>query len=151
MFIDRIIQLVFARTQKSYPITLCKQGDMKYWLDSLHVRVGWPHRTRIMVDSSHCITKVQEGPVLGRRFCSSHWCCCCHSVAKWLFATLWTAAHQASLSSAISQHLLTFMSTESVMLSSRLILCHPLHLLPSIYPSMQERPTGSVARVSSWC
>ena len=43
---------------------------------------GWPHRTRIMVESSHCITKVQEGLVLGRRFCSSHWWCGCHSAAK---------------------------------------------------------------------
>ena len=51
--------------------------------------------------------------------------------------TLWTVAHQASLISAISQSLLKFMSVESVKLSSHLILCHPLLLLPSIFPSIR--------------
>ena len=53
-----------------------------------------------------------------------------------LFVTLWTAAHQAFLSFTISCSLLKFMSTESMMLSNHLILCHPL-LLPSIFPSMR--------------
>ena len=52
----------------------------------------------------------------------------------WLFVTPWTAAHQASLSFTISQSLLKLMSIESVILSSHLILCHPLLLLPSILP-----------------
>ena len=50
-------------------------------------------------------------------------------------ATPWTAACQASLSYTISWSLLRFMSIESVMLSNHLILCHPLLLLPSIFPS----------------
>ena len=54
-----------------------------------------------------------------------------------LFATPWIAAHQASLSIANSQHLLKLMSIESVMPSNHLILCHPLLLLPSIFPSMR--------------
>ena len=53
----------------------------------------------------------------------------------WLFATPWTAAHQASLSITISQSLLKLMSIESVMPSNHLILCHPLLCLPSIFPS----------------
>ena len=53
-----------------------------------------------------------------------------------LFATPWTAAHQASLSFAISQSLLKLMSIESVMPSNHLILCRPL-LLPSIFPSIK--------------
>ena len=53
-----------------------------------------------------------------------------------LFVTLWTAAHQASLSITNSQRLLKLMSTESVMLSDHLILCRPL-LLPSIFPSIR--------------
>ena len=63
--------------------------------------------------------------------------CCCCSVLSFvlLFATPWTAAHQASLSFTISQSLLRFMSTESVMLSNHLILCFPLLFLPSIFPS----------------
>ena len=54
-----------------------------------------------------------------------------------LFATAWTAACQASLSNTNSQGLLKLMSIESVMLSNHLILCHPLLLLPSIFPSIR--------------
>ena len=54
-----------------------------------------------------------------------------------LFATPWTTAHQASLSIANSQSLLKLMSIELVMLSNHLILCHPLLLLPSIFPSVR--------------
>ena len=52
-----------------------------------------------------------------------------------LFATIWTAACQASLSFTISWSLLKLMSIESVMPSNHLILCPPLLLLPSIFPS----------------
>ena len=52
----------------------------------------------------------------------------------WLFATPWTAAHQASLSPTISQSLLKLMSTESVMPSNYFILCFALLLLPSFFP-----------------
>ena len=55
----------------------------------------------------------------------------------WPFVTLWTAAHQASLSFTISQSLLTLMSIESVMASNHLIHCHPLLLLHSIFPSIR--------------
>ena len=51
--------------------------------------------------------------------------------------TSWTAAHQAPLSSIISQNLLKFMSIESVMLFNHPILCCPLLLLPSIFPSIR--------------
>ena len=51
----------------------------------------------------------------------------------WLFATSWTAAGQASLSSTNSQSLLKLMSIKSVMPSIHLILCCPLLLLPSIF------------------
>ena len=54
-----------------------------------------------------------------------------------LFATPWTAAHQASLSITNSQSLLKLMSIESVMLSNHLILCHPLLLPPSVFPSIR--------------
>ena len=55
----------------------------------------------------------------------------------WLFAILWMATHQASLSFTITQRLLKLMSTESVMPSNHLILCHPLLLLSSIVPSIR--------------
>ena len=51
--------------------------------------------------------------------------------------TPWTTAHQAPLSFRISQSLLKFISTELMMLSNHLILCHPLLLLPSIFPSIR--------------
>ena len=53
-----------------------------------------------------------------------------------LFVTQWTAAHQAPLSYTISQSMLKFLSTESVMLSIHIIRCYPLLLLPSIFPSI---------------
>ena len=54
-----------------------------------------------------------------------------------LFATPWTAAHQASLSFTNSQSLLKLKSIELVMPSNHLILCHPLLFLPSIFPSIR--------------
>ena len=54
-----------------------------------------------------------------------------------LFMTPWIAAHQASLSITNSQSLLKLMSIESVMPSNHLILCCPLLLLPSIFPSIR--------------
>ena len=54
-----------------------------------------------------------------------------------LFVTLWTAAHQASLSFTISQSLLELMSIESVMPSNHLILCRPPFLPLSIFPSIR--------------
>ena len=54
-----------------------------------------------------------------------------------LFATPWTAVHQAPLSFTISQNLLKFMSTEAVMPSNHLIFGRPLLLLPSIFPSIR--------------
>ena len=53
------------------------------------------------------------------------------------FATPWTAARQASPSITNSQSLLKLMSVESVMPSNHLILCHPLLIPPSIFPSIR--------------
>ena len=55
----------------------------------------------------------------------------------WLFVTPWTAACQASLLFTISWSLLKLMPTELVMPSNYLIICHPLLLLPSIFPSIK--------------
>ena len=54
-----------------------------------------------------------------------------------LFATSWTAEGQVFLSFTISRRLLTLMSVESVVPSTRLILCHPVLLLPSVFPSIR--------------
>ena len=63
----------------------------------------------------------------------------------WLFATPWTTACQASLTN--SQSLPKLMSIESVMPSSYLILCRPLPLLPSIFPSISVFSNESVLRI----
>ena len=64
-----------------------------------------------------------------------------------LFATRWTAACQASLSITNSRGLLKLMSTELVMSSNHLIFCHPLLLLPSIFPSTRVISNESVLRI----
>ena len=68
-----------------------------------------------------------------------------HSLSHvWLFSTPWTAAHQASLSVTNTQSLLKLKSIESMMPSNHLILCHPLLLLPSIFPSIRVFSNESV-------
>ena len=61
-----------------------------------------------------------------------------------LFATPWTAARQASLSITNSRSLLKLMSIESLMPSNHLILCHPLLLFPSVFPSIRVFSNESV-------
>ena len=69
-----------------------------------------------------------------------------------LFETPWTAVHQASLSITNSWSLLKLMSIESVMPSNHLILCCPLLLLPSVFPSIRvfadkSSPLHQVAKI----
>ena len=64
-----------------------------------------------------------------------------------VFATPWTAACQASLSITNSRSLLRLMSVESVMPSNHLILCCPLLLRPSIFPSIRVFSNESVLHV----
>ena len=63
------------------------------------------------------------------------------------FATPWTAAHQASLSITNSQSPPKPMTIESVMPSNHLILCHPLLLLASIFPSIRVFSNESALRI----
>ena len=70
------------------------------------------------------------------------------------FATSWTAAHQAFLSFTITQSFLKLMSIELVMPSNHLILCWPLLLLPSIFPSIRVFSSESVLHIrwpKYWC
>ena len=64
-----------------------------------------------------------------------------------LFATPWTAACQASLSITNSRSLLKLMSMELVMPSNHLILCCPLLLLPSVFPSIRVFSNKSVLHI----
>ena len=72
-------------------------------------------------------------------------CCIAQFIScVWLFATPWTAAHQAFLSFTISQSSLKLMSVESMMPSNHLILCHRLLLPPSVFPSIRVFSEESV-------
>ena len=64
-----------------------------------------------------------------------------------LFATAWTAAHQASLSIINSRSLIKLMSIELVIPSNHLILCHPLLHPPSIFPSIRVFSNESVLHI----
>ena len=64
-----------------------------------------------------------------------------------LFATPWTAACQASPSFIMSQNLLKLMFIDSVILSNHLIRCHPLLLLPSIFPSFRVFSNDSALHI----
>ena len=65
----------------------------------------------------------------------------------WLFTTPWTAAHQASLSITNFQCVFKLTSIEPVMPSNHPILCHPLLLLPSIFPSIRVFSKESVFHI----
>ena len=65
----------------------------------------------------------------------------------WIFATLWNAACQASMSITNSQGLLKLMTGKSVMPSNHLIFGHPFLLLPSIFPSIRVFSKESVLRI----
>ena len=71
-----------------------------------------------------------------------------------LFLTPWTAACQASLSITNSQSLLKLMSIEAVMPSNHIILCHPLLLLPLVFPSIRVFSNESALHMrwpKYWC
>ena len=70
-----------------------------------------------------------------------------HSVVSDCLQPPWTAEHQASLSITNSRSLLKLMPIESVMPSNHLILCHPLLLLPSIFPSFKVFSNESVLSI----
>ena len=74
-------------------------------------------------------------------------CCCCSVTKLCLFVTPWTVACQAPLFSTISQSLLKFTSVELVMPPNHLILCCPLLLPPSIFPSIRVFSNESALRI----
>ena len=67
-----------------------------------------------------------------------------------LFVTPWAEAHQAFLSFTISWSFLKLMSTELIMPSNHLILCHPLLLLCSIFPSIRVSSSESALCIRWW-
>ena len=87
---------------------------------------------------SHCRARNQNPDLLSSEPDSGIPACCCSVTQMCLtLCGLWTAACQTSLFFSVSQSLLKLMSIQSVMPSNHLILCHPLLLLPSIFPRIR--------------
>ena len=94
------------------------------------------HRNLRKMRSKNLLLSFED--VAGNMVCLSKKFSSVQSLSRvWLFATPWTAACQASLSITSSWNLLKLMSIESVMPSNHLILCRPLLLVPSIFPSIR--------------
>ena len=98
-----------------------------FWTQGLNP--GLPHYRQTLYQLSHQFRSVQL------------------FIRVQLFATPGTTACQASLSIINSQSLLKLMSIELVMTSNYLSLCHPLLLLPSIFPSITVFSNESVLRI----
>ena len=93
---------------------------------------------------------VTKSPVGGKITPLSDQCCKAKMMSLsrvWLFATPWIAARQASLSITSFWSLLKLISIESLMPSNHLILCRPLILLPSIFPSIRAFSNESVLHI----
>ena len=121
----------FLNERTFLSVTACLNNFTDFSANSFHSSEELPGRTpgsRLKNSSSHFIERCgcDPGWLAGSVQSLSH---------VWLFAIPWTAARQASLSIINSKSILKLMSIESVMPSSHLILCHPLLLLPSIFPS----------------
>ena len=118
---------VFEKHRLSGPTLDLKNQNLRVnWSPRSFLFAWWKSTTRLWYRSSAQLSSV-------------HWL---SSVR--LFATPWTAAHQASLSVTNSQSLLKFTSIESVMPSNHLILSHPLLLLASTVPSIMVFSNESV-------
>ena len=118
--------------------------------DKLSIMPFFPIRisqTTLMFSVQHKLGKQQRSYFLLQKACKFS------SVQLFshvqLFATPQTAAHQASLSITSSRSLLKLMSIESVMPSNHLILCCPLLLLPSIFPSIGSFPRSQFSASGS--
>ena len=70
-----------------------------------------------------------------------------HILSVWLFVTPWTTTRQASLSITNSRGSPKLMSSKSVMPSNHLVLCHPLFLLPSIFPRIRVLSNESALHI----
>ena len=135
---------VFSQEMLCSPVTSPPLGPR--WLS--HWSIRWKLDTYILLSIHKLSTGEQLLEINGKMaswklFLVQAFCSCCEFSSVQvlshvqLFVTQWTAAYQASLSIANSQSSLRHMSIESVMPSNHPILCRPLLLLPSIFPSIR--------------
>ena len=149
------------------PVLLCVSGPERW----VKIRLGFlahkdtyiscshPHTTATLFFSKHHFVKdiptlknllldFRDHPQYGLQFNDSTFFSSVQSLSRvWLSVIPWTTAHQASLSITNSWSLLKLMSIVSVMPSNHLILCHPLLLLPSIFPSIRVFSNESVLHI----
>ena len=142
---------VFSQEMLCSPVTSPPLGPR--WLS--HWSIRWKLDTYILLSIHKLSTGEQLLEINGKMaswklFLVQAFCSCCEFSSVQvlshvqLFVTQWTAAYQASLSIANSQSSLKLMPIESVMPSNHLIVCHPLFLPPSVFPSIRVFSNESV-------
>jgi len=104
----------------------------------------WKHKLYLWIGIIHIVKMIITSRLSADSVFSSLQFSCCF---VWLLATPWTAAHQASLTITKSQSLLKLMSSELVMPSNHLILCHPFLVQPAIFPSIRLFSNESVRHI----
>ena len=129
------------RTQAIFPCLSCWFVDQKI----AEIRNGCDGSHHICLILQHWVRLFYDCLVFYIRSRNWHTVQSLHHVR--LFTTPWIAARQASLSITYSWSLLKLMSIESVMPSSHLILCRPLLLQPSIFPSIRVFSSESVLHI----
>jgi len=125
---------------------LLKTGHFQEFSDSLVIRTPQFHSWALVGELGSCKSCVEAKGKKRSHFLISSVQFSSFQLLSYvqLFATPWTAAHQASLSITNSRSSLKLMSIELVMPSNHLILCHPLLLLPSVFPSIRAFSNESV-------
>ena len=139
-FSDHVLPLPSGSFHPPCPSVLqptCQRMGSRAHQHSLLLSRSDPHPPSILLAHLHNLFKALGVPLSGGPRSPL-----CFVVVQalsrvWLFVTSRTAAHQASLTFIISRSLLKLMSIKSVMPSNHLILCRPLLLLPSIFPSIR--------------
>ena len=111
------------------------QGASGFWVLPGHVPVMWASKATGDPSPSYYLTATVEMPWV--RTSATLVVIVQLLSCVWLFSTPWIAACQVFLSFTISWSLLKLMSSELVMQSNHVILCHPLLVLPSIFPSIR--------------
>ena len=123
-------------------------GTAACWLTILsYMNVGtFPIRNMTIGNKHHSLGRLRPAGCMEDQLCPVAVVVQSLSHAQ-VFATPWTAARQVSLSFTICCSLLRLMSIELVMPSNYLIFCHPLLLLPSIFPSIRVFSSESALHI----
>ena len=154
----------FQKMKEMDLLLIIQLRDLPLWSTGWSLKMGSPELKPewLQLAKAGAVEEMKHSPeTLGRKMderytlcvpvLPNHWM---YREASWhsvqslshvrLCSISWIAACQASLSITNSQSLLKHVSIESVMLSSHLILCHPLLILPSIFPSFRIFPNETV-------